>query len=360
MSRQHNFSAGPGYLPESVIRQAQDALWELEGCGQGLVETSHRGAAFEAVIARARASLRRHLQLSDDQEVLFLHGGARSQFYQVPMNLLRGGRAAYIDTGAWSKYAIADAQRFGTVDVVWSSRSDGYTHVPEAGAWDALHPDTRYLHYTSNNTIAGSEFDYVPDAGDAWRICDMSSNILSRPLDGSQFDLIYAGAQKNLGPSGVTLVVIRRSLLESCEPNLPEMLRYGVHVDKESMHNTPCTFAIYVIERMCAWLDEQGGVEAIDARNEAQAQQVYQAIDATDFWKGRVRPASRSRMNITFSTGDAALDTTFVKEAAAAGLAGLKGHRSVGGLRASVYNAQTDAAVAALVTFMQQFEQRHG
>lgn len=358
MSRQFNFSAGPGVLPEAVVQQGRDALWELGGSGLGLVETSHRSAAFTEVIDSARARLRRLLRLSDDQEVLFLHGGARTQFFMAPMALLGGGRATYLDTGIWSEGALVEARRFGEVDVPFSSKATGWDHVPDAGALGPLPEGTRYLHYTSNNTVAGTEFSYVPDAGGAWLFCDASSNILSRPVDGSRFDLLYAGAQKNLGPSGVTIVVIRKALIEAAKRDLPMMLRYDVHADKQSMYNTPCTFAIYMVERVCAWIETQG-LDAVDARNEAQSRRLYAAIDGSPRFKGKVAANSRSRMNITFTTGDDALDAVFVKEATAAGLHGLKGHRKVGGLRASLYNAQTDAAVDALIAFMADFAGRY-
>lgn len=361
MTRVHNFSAGPAVLPESVLRQCQEALWELGDCGQGVLETSHRGKAFDAVLASARARMASLLGVSEDtHEVLFLHGGARTQFYMVPMNLLRGGRAAYLDTGTWAYQAAEEARRFGTVDVLYSARDDGYTHVPQPDAVLELAEGTKYLHYTSNNTVAGTEYHHVPDAGDAWLVCDASSDFLSGPIDGDRFDILYGGAQKNLGPAGVTVVVIRRSLLEHCDTDLPMMCRYGIHVKKRSTYNTPPVFPIFVVERVLAWIEDEGGLSAIDARNQRQADAVYGAIDGSGFWKGKVRPDSRSRMNVTFTTGDDALDAAFVSEAAAAGLAGLKGHRSVGGLRASLYNAQTDAAVDALVGFMNDFEARRG
>jgi phosphoserine aminotransferase len=360
MSRSHNFSPGPAVLPEAVLRQTQEALWELNGCGQGLLETSHRGAAFADVMERATGRLRRLLRLSDDQEVLFLHGGARTQFYQIPMNLLRGGRATYLETGTWSRQAAEEARRYGTVDVGFSSADSRYDRVPEQGAWGPLPKGTTYLHYTSNNTVAGTEYAYVPDVEGASLMCDMSSNLLSRQVDGSRFDLLYAGAQKNLGPAGVTMVVLRKGLLERCDTNLPMMCRYDVHVKKGSMYNTPCTFGIYVIERVCAWLEELGGLDVIDARNQAQADLIYGVMDASDFWQGRAAKRSRSRMNATFSTGDAALDTACVAAATAEGLLGLKGHSSMGGLRASMYNAQNDEAVQALASFMKHFEATHG
>jgi len=356
MSRIHNFSAGPGVLPESVVRQAQADLWNHSESGIGIVECSHRSGQFDAVIERAKQRLSSLLGLDEDQEVLFLHGGARTQFFMAPMNLLRGGRATYLDTGTWSDGALIEAQRFGQVDVPFSSR----TSVPDPDDWGALPDGTRYLHYTSNNTVAGTEYGYRPDSGEAWLFCDMSSNFLSRPVDGSKFDLIYAGAQKNVGPAGTTVVILRKSLLEHCDPDLPKMLQYGIHTAKGSMYNTPCTFSIYVIERVTAWLVENGGIEAMEARNLRQADKVYGQIDGTDFWQGKVAHNSRSRMNVTFTTGQDPLDTLFWQSAAEEGLSGLKGHRSVGGLRASLYNAQTDEAVDALVDFMKHFETTHG
>jgi phosphoserine aminotransferase len=356
MSRIHNFSAGPGVLPEGVVRQAQADLWNHEAAGIGILECSHRSKQFDDVIESAKARLSHLLNLDDDQEVLFLHGGARTQFFMIPMNLLRGGRATYLDTGTWSDGALVEARRFGQVDVPFSSR----THVPQPGEWGEVPENTRYLHYTSNNTVAGTEFHHRPDPGPGWLICDMSSNFLSKPVDGSKFDLIYAGAQKNVGPSGTTVVVLRKSLLEHCDTDLPKMLQYGIHVNKGSMYNTPCTFSIYVIEKVTAWLEDNGGIAAMESRNIEQADKVYGLIDSTAFWQGKVDVESRSRMNITFTTGEPELDTRFWKQALEEGMSGLKGHRSVGGLRASLYNAQTHEAVDALVDFMKTFEQTHG
>ncbi len=361
MARIHNFSAGPSLLPESVIREAQEALWELNGSGIGLCGSSHRWPLFESVLASAKARMAKLLALADDQQVLFLQGGAQTQFFQVPMNLLRGGRATYLDTGRWSTGAAAEARRFGTVDVPFSGQDAGYNHVPAPNSWGPLPAGTKYLHYTSNNTVAGTQFDYVPDSGDAWLICDMSSDICSRPIDGSQFDLIYGGAQKNLGPSGVTVVILRRGLLEHCDPELPTMMRYGVQVTKDSMHNTPNTFGIFIVDRMCAWIEAQGGLAAIDARNRVQAGKIYAAIDASDFWSGRTQAQSRSLMNVAWTTGDAELDTLFWQSAEAkAQLKGLKGHKAMGGLRATIYNAQRDESVDTLVEYMAEFARTHG
>ena len=355
MSRKHNFSAGPAKLPEAVVAEVRDNLVDFDGTGLGAMEYSHRSARFEQVLATAKARLHRLLGCDEDQEVLFLHGGAKSQFFNVPMNLLRGGRATYLDTGTWSDLAAKEGKRYGTIDIPWSSKDAGYNAVPEAGAWGELPDGTVYLHYTSNNTVAGTQYHYVPDSGDALLVCDMSSDILSRPIDGSAFDLIYAGAQKNLGPSGLAVVILRRSLLDRCDPDLPLMLSYKTHVAKNSMYNTPNTWAIYVLERVTAWVEEQG-LDVVGERNRSQAERLYAAIDATDFWKGRAVTASRSWMNPTFSTGKPALDTEFWQWAAERGLIGLKGHRNLGGLRASLYNAQTDESVDALIEAMREFE----
>jgi len=361
MSRIHNFSAGPAVLPESVLARAREDLLDHGGTGIGIAECSHRSPQFEEVIASARARLGRLLALDDDQEVLFLQGGARTQFWMWPANMLRGGRATYLDTGKWAEGAAADARRYGEVDVPWSSKSDGWSHVPEPGAWGELPEGTVYLHYTSNNTVAGCQFSYVPDAGAALLVCDMSSDICSTPIDGSRFDFIYAGAQKNLGPSGVTVCIVRKSLLDRMNPDLPDMVRYPVQVKKESMLNTPCTFGIYVIEQVTRWVEEErGGIEGVASFNRAKAAQLYGLIDRSELYRAKVREGSRSLMNVTFTTGDADLDTRFWKAAAEQGLSGLKGHRSVGGLRASLYNAQTQAAVDALCDFMSHFENQQG
>lgn len=361
MARIHNFSAGPGVLPESVLKQAQADLWDVAGSGIGVVEHSHRGKVFDAIVISARDRLRRLLQLDEDQEVLFLHGGARSQFYQWPMNALRGGRAAYLDTGHWAHLALEDAKRYGTVDVPFSSKESGYDRVPGPDERFALHPDTLYLHYTSNNTIYGTEFHHVPDPGRAWLVCDASSDFLSRPLDGKRFAFLYAGAQKNVGPSGVTIAIVRKSILDRFDKDLPAMLRYAKQVEKESMLNTPCTFAIYMVDQVCKWLEEDvGGLAEMERRNVAQADELYAEIDRTGFWRSHVRPDSRSRMNVVFTTGDAERDAAFLKLAAQHQLSGLKGHRELGGLRASLYNALPDAAVHALVGVMREFERTHG
>lgn len=357
MSRIHNFSAGPAVLPESVVEEARENLANLNGSGLGAMECSHRSALFEPIVMGARERVHRLLGCDDDQVVLFLQGGANSQFFMVPMNFLRGGTAAYHDTGVWSARAIVEAGRFGDVDVTFSSKETGYDRVPgpEVGSSGGA----SYLHYTTNNTVAGCQYHHIPDPGTGFLVADMSSDFLSRPLDASRFGLIYGGAQKNMGPSGVTIVVIRRSLLERCDPELPTMLRYGVHVAKDSMYNTPNTWGIYLIDLVAKWVEEQG-LEAIAERNARQSGALYDLIDGSGFYRGLVQRGSRSQMNVTFTTGDAELDTRFWKEAAEEGLSGLKGHRLVGGLRASLYNAQTDAAVSALVDYMRAFESKNG
>ncbi len=359
MSRIHNFSAGPAVLPESVLQEAQEAIWNFAGTGLGLLEMSHRSAVFEEVANSARERMARLLGVSGTHEILFLTGGASSQFYLVPMNLLRGGTAAYLNTGRWSDNAIIEARRFGSVEELYSSADSGYDHVPAQGEWRAEPEGGAYFHYTSNNTVSGTQFSYVPTSN-LPRVVDASSDILSRPWDASAHAIIYAGAQKNLAPSGLTVVALRKDLLDRMDPDLPTMLRYETHVKKGSMFNTPPTFPIYMIERVCAWIESEGGLEAIGKRNEAQANKIYATIDGSEFWQGKTRVDSRSMMNPTFTTGNAELDTKFWKDAAEAGMNGLKGHRVVGGLRASIYNACPDPAIDALVQFMTEFERTHG
>jgi phosphoserine aminotransferase len=337
-----------------VLRETRDALLEWDESGLGVIEFSHRSAMFDQIIGSARERLTRLLQLGPDQELLFLQGGASSQFFMVPMNLLRGRRAAYVDTGRWSKRAAGQAERYGDVDVVFSGADTRYDRVPRQGGWGAVADGAAYFHYTSNNTVAGTRFDYTPQV-DVPLVCDASSDILSAPWDCSKIDLLYAGAQKNMGPSGVTLVVVRRDMVEECDPDVPDMLSYRVHVKNRSLFNTPNTFGIFVIERVAAWIEDLGGLEAMADRNRRQAGRIYDAVDGLPRYRGIADPGSRSLMNITFTTGDPELDTVFWQSAAKRGLTGLKGHSSVGGLRASVYNAQTDEAVSDLVSYMADF-----
>jgi phosphoserine aminotransferase len=354
--RAHNFSAGPSPLPLDVLLELRDELPEYPGLGASLIEVSHRSKAYGAVHERAIERLRRLLGLGDSWHVLFLAGGASMQFYQAPLNLLpEGGTADYLDTGVWSRKAIKEARRVGRVNVAASGAPD-YTALPALETW-RLDPGAAYLHYTSNNTVYGTQFADAPRA-DVPLVCDASSDFLSRPLDLDRHGLLYAGAQKNLGPAGVTLVLVRQDLLDRRNADLPTMLDYGTHAG--SLFNTPPVFAIYLVEKVLAWLEREGGVPEMARRAARKAQALYDALDRSDFYTGRAASASRSRMNVTFRTPTPDLDARFADEAAAEGLIGLKGHRTTGGLRASLYNAVSEADVAALTAFMDAFAQRYG
>jgi phosphoserine aminotransferase len=353
-----NFSPGPAVLPEPVLRRAQAALWDLDGSGVGVLEHSHRGPEFMAVFARAEALVRELAAVPDDYDVLFMTGGASSQFFLVPMNFLGGGTADYACTGVWSQKAIAEARRFGTIHVACTSEPAGFTYIPAAAdtAWSAA---PTYAHFTSNNTIYGTQWSAEPElpAG-VPLICDASSDIFSRPIDVRRYALIYAGAQKNLGPSGVTLVIVKKDLVARGARDLPTMLSYRTFADHGSMYNTPPTFGIYVIAEVLAWVKELGGLAAMGARNAAKAKLLYDELDRSPLFSGVVRADSRSHMNVTFRSTSADVDAAFCAEAAARGLLGLAGHRSVGGMRASLYNAMEPAGVAALVEFMREFAAR--
>ena len=356
-----NFSAGPAVLPEPVLEEAREALWNLDGSGIGVLEHSHRGKVFDAVRRETEAALRRLGGFGDDFAVLFLQGGASLQFAMLPANLLPADRSAdYLVTGSWGKKAVKEAKLYGGVHVAASTEEDGFDHIPEASA--IRYGDAPvYVHFTSNNTIFGTEWPREPEVPEgAFLACDASSDVFSRPLDAARYGVLYAGAQKNLGPAGVTLVVIRRELLERRARELPSMLRYDVHADNDSCYNTPNTFGIYLMGRVAAWIEAQGGLEAMARRNEEKAAIVYDAIDADDFYSGTVRPDSRSRMSVTFRTPSPELDARFVEEATAAGLDGLKGHRSVGGMRASLYNAFPKEGCEALARFMKDFAAKNG
>lgn len=353
--RVHNFYAGPGVLPLSVIDELREQLPNLYGVGVGLMEISHRSKTFEDIVDSAIERTRRVLSLPKDTTVLFLQGGASLQFSMLPQNLLQGGTADYIDTGVWSAKAIKEAKLFGTVNVPWSGKADNYRAVPSA--WTSS-PDPVYTHYTSNNTIYGTEFHEIPKVKGPL-ICDASSDIASRPIDGSRFDVIYAGAQKNLGPSGVTLVTLSPRAMERCARGLPSMLSYAVHAADKSLYNTPNTVGVFVLERVLAWVEEQG-LAAVAARNQRKASLLYDLFDSSDFWQPHAERGSRSLMNITWRLTMSELEEPLVKEAERAGFVGLKGHRSVGGLRASVYNACPEESVAALADFLKEFERIHG
>ncbi len=358
MRRAYNFSAGPAALPEAVLQRAQGELLDWQGRGLSVMEMSHRSPAFTAVAEQAEADLRALLCIPANYRVLFLQGGATAQFAMLPMNLLRGRASAdYVNTGLWSKKAMREASRYGEVREVASAEPNGLTAVPAFATWQ-LNPDAAYLHYTPNETIGGLAFDFIPDCGGVPLVADMSSTILSEPLEVSRFGLIYAGAQKNIGPAGLTVVIVRDDLLDQRLAGTPSLYDYRAQADAGSLLNTPPTWAWYLAGLVFEWLKAQGGVQAMAAVNRRKAEKLYQAIDASSFYSNPVVPANRSRMNVPFTLADAALEGRFLQEAEAAGLLNLQGHRSVGGLRASIYNAVPEAAVDALIAFMQDFE-RH-
>lgn len=367
MSRVYNFGAGPGALPLPVLEQVQAELLDYRGTGMSILESSHRGKHYSEVHESAMRRVRELLggaALGDDYEVLFMGGGARTQFGLVPWNLMRpGGTADYVVTGSWSEMALAEAAKRGHAREVWSSAGSGHDRVPGPGELpaDRLDRSAAYVHYTSNNTIFGTQFHHVPDAGAVPLVCDMSSDVLGEPLELARYGLIYAGAQKNLGPAGVTLVLVRRDLLPRSPAEIPDALSYSRMAEKRSLLNTPPVFAIYVLDLVLRHLQEQGGLTAAAARNEEKARALYGAIDGSGgFYRGHARPESRSRMNVTFRLADPELEPRFVAEAAEQGLTGLKGHRSVGGIRASIYNPVELEAVRALVDFMEAFADRNG
>ena len=359
MTRCYNFCAGPAALPEPVLEIARDELLDWHGKGLSLMEMSHRSPEVVGVAERAEQTLRLLLGISDDYAVLFLQGGASTQFSAVPLNLLGDNRSAdYVNTGQWSKKAIAEAKRYCAVNVAASSEDTNFSTIPTQDSWQ-LGADAAYLHYTPNETIGGVEYFWTPQV-DVPLVVDMSSTILSRPIDVSEFGVIYAGAQKNIGPAGLTLVVVRRDLLGRADEKCPAMLNWQTAADNDSMYNTPPTFALYLSGLVFDWLQELGGLEAMGVLNRRKAEKLYAAIDGSDFYANPVELASRSLMNVPFTLADPELDKLFLQESEAAGLLNLKGHRSVGGMRASIYNAVSEAAVDALIAFMQDLEQRKG
>jgi len=355
-----NFSAGPATLPVPVLEQAQRDLLALPGTGMSVMEMSHRSKPFEAILANAVDGLRTLLNISDDYVVLFLQGGASQQFASVPMNLLGAGQTAdYILTGSWAEKAFKEAGKFGATHVAATTKDVKYARVPTSSEL-TLTPGAAYVHMTSNNTIYGTQFHDVPATGDAPLVSDASSDICSRPIDVSKFGLIYAGAQKNLGPSGVTVVILRKDLLTRSADALPSVVNYRLMAENNSLYNTPPTFGIYILGLVLQWIANQGGLSAIDAINRRKAQVLYDEIDRSEFWRPHAQADSRSLMNVTFRLPTEDLEKQFVKEATAAGLDGLKGHRSVGGLRASIYNAFPEAGIVTLVEFMREFERTNG
>jgi len=359
-TRIFNFSAGPAVLPVNVLEQAQRDLLSLPGVGMSILEISHRSKPFDDILEGCEADLRTLAGIPDGYHVLFLQGGASLQFSMVPMTLLpAGGSADYIVTGAWSQKAVKEAKRVGAVKIAASTESENFTRVPRQEEL-TLDPNAAYVHYTTNNTIFGTEFHYLPNSGSIPLVADASSDIFSGPMDVSKYALIYAGAQKNLAPAGVTLVIVRDDMLKRTPSSLPTMLQYNVHAENKSMYNTPPVFAIYIMRLVLAWLLKQGGLSAIGARNARKADKLYAAIDRTGFYRGHATKDSRSYMNVTFRLPSEELEKKFIKDATAAGLDGLKGHRSVGGLRASIYNAFPEEGIDALVQFMAEFERRNG
>ncbi len=356
--RVFNFNAGPAALPLSVLEKAQKDFLNYKGEGLSVMEMSHRSKTFDAIIKDAERLMKEVMGIPEGYKVLFFQGGATLQFAAIPLNLLPDGASAdYVNTGAWSKKAIAEAKKLGkSVNVIASSEDQNFSYIPMDFT---INPNAAYLHITSNNTIAGTQFQTYPDSGSVPLICDMSSDINSRKIDVSRFDLIYAGAQKNMGPSGVTIVIIREDLLEKSPDNIPTMTSYKIIGGKDSLYNTPPTFGIYMIKLVLEWIQEAGGVEAVEKINRQKADLLYKAMDKSDFYRGTVAKDSRSIMNVTFRLPDEDLEKKFVAEGLEAGMIGLKGHRSVGGIRASIYNAVPMEAVEHLVAFMEKFEKEN-
>jgi phosphoserine aminotransferase len=359
MSRSYNFNAGPAVLPDSVLEQIRDELFEWQGSGASVMEVSHRSAEFKALAEDSEARLRRLMNIPDHYRVLFLQGGAQAQFSAVPMNLLgQVGKADYIDTGVWSGKAIAEARRYGEVNVVASSESSNYTHIPAPQDWQ-LDPQAAYVYYTPNETISGVEFSYVPSTGQVPLVADMTSSFLSQEIKLDGFGVIFAGAQKNAGIAGLTLVIVRDDLLDQASPHTPLIMNYARQAEEGSMLNTAPTFAWYVADLIFKWLESEGGVEVIAERNQRKAEALYSCVDASNYYTNPISVDCRSIMNVPFVLADSSRDADFLRRAAEAGLVGLKGHRSVGGMRASLYNAMPYSGVESLIDFMRDFEQHH-
>ncbi len=366
MTRLHNFSAGPATLPQSVLGELSDVLEEFAGMGAGIMEVSHRSQAFTEVCEGAEERLRRLLDIPKDYAVLMLQGGASLQFYMSALNLLEPDDGAdFIVTAVWSEKALKEAKRVSKSAALWTPSDGVFNRVPSNGSY-LVSSDATYVHYTTNNTIFGTQFPTTPDVGLKPLVADMSSDICSRPIDISKHGVIYAGAQKNLGPSGVTVVILspwaqaRSRERAKQATGLPSMLDYGLMIDKKSLFNTPNTIGIFTLEKVLAWLEDQGGLEAMAAKNEAKSAKLYAALDATDFWQPHAQDGSRSRMNVTWRGPSNEIEKVFLQQADQAGLKALKGHRSVGGIRASIYNACPESSIDALVDFMKNFEQKQG
>lgn len=360
MSRVYNFSAGPAALPLPVLERIRADIPDWNGTGMTVMEVSHRGRHFMETAAKAEQDVRDLLAIPDDYSVLFVQGGATMHFSMVPLNLATAGQTVdYLQTGSWSKKAIAEARRYCKVNIAADSADRKFRYVPPQSDWKLIR-DAAFVHYTPNETIDGVEFHFIPQTGGVPLVADMSSTILSRPIDVSRFGIIYAGAQKNIGPAGITLVIIRKALLEPVRSDIPSLLTYKIYAESDSMTNTPPTFAWYVAGLVFEYLKEQGGLEAVAKRNQRKASKLYAAIDASKFYSNPVQPDCRSWMNVPFVLADPALDGKFLAGAEQVGLTNLKGHRSVGGMRASIYNATSEEAVDALIQYMREFERRNG
>ncbi len=360
MARVFNFSAGPAVLPEPVLEQAAREMLDWHGSGMSVMEMSHRGKEFIAIHAAAEADLRELLRIPENYKVLFLQGGAAAHTAMIPMNLLRGKLSAdYVDTGQWSKKAITEAKKYCKVNIAASSQDASYTYVPKQDAWK-LDRDAAYVHITTNETIGGVEFHWMPETGDVPLVADASSHLLSRSMDVARYGLIYGGAQKNIGPAGLTLVIVRDDLIGRASPITPTVFDYKLQADNDSMYNTPPTYAIYIAGLVFQWLKGLGGIAKMEETNIAKAGLIYDYLDQTEFYRSPVANDDRSRMNVPFTLRSDKLDSAFIAEAEAQGLTQLKGHRSVGGMRASIYNAMPIEGVRALVQFMREFERKHG
>ncbi len=355
MNRVYNFSAGPSMLPLPVLEKAQKELVCYGDTGMSVMEMSHRSKAFDDIIKQAEADIRELMNIPDNYKVLFLQGGGNTQFAMVPLNLYKKGKADYVQTGQWAKKAAQEARKWGEVHIVASSEDKVYSYIPKLDK-SMFDPEADYFHITYNNTIYGTRYTKIPDTGNVPLVADLSSNIMSEVIDVTKFGLIYAGAQKNIGPAGVTVVIIREDLLGNAKADCPTMLDYKIHADKDSLYNTPPCYAIYVAGLVFQWLKEMGGVAQMQKINEEKAGILYDFLDNSSLFKGTVVPEDRSLMNVPFVTGDDDLNAKFIKEATAAGLVNLKGHRTVGGMRASIYNAMPVEGVKALVEFMKKFE----
>lgn len=355
--RPYNFYAGPAILPYEVMIKVQEELLDFSGTGLSVMETSHRSKDFDNVVKQAEEKIRKIMNISDDYHVLFLHGGASLQFAMIPMNFMKGRKADYVYTGRWASMAIKEARLFGEVHIAGSSEDKNFSYIPESPDFSK---DAQYVHITTNETVNGIQWHNFPDTGNIPLITDMSSDIMSRKIDVNKFALIYAGAQKNIGISGVALVIIRDDMVEKAEQSLATMLKYKTHVEKQSLHNTPSTIGIYIINLIMSWILGEGGLEKIEQRNNEKARILYDYIDRTEFYYGLAEKKDRSRMNVVFRIKNNDLEPAFIEEVTANGLIGLKGHRSLGGLRASIYNAMPIDGVKALVEFMKEFEKKNG